>query len=262
MTSTVERNSSLHRKVSFRRSDIAANFPDRRDSSRRKKTLLGKLSSAVQDFVADEEEVKLRLATICIHESVIGTMEKIADSFEIVHAALTNLRSQNAKLNETWNIYVRYQMMKQMIKDVLKLNEESSKILFIPQQDPGEVPLAYAQRLVNVINADKKASLDSSHLDPKKTNELKDKFDGVSIEEINEENNILHSDLFKMAKRYLNLRSLVNGLQQDYTAAKGYPFFPRYNMLRAMINDLMRSPVFIELCAEDMTQNAQTRRTK
>lgn len=34
MCTVMERNTSLIRKVSFRRSDIAANFPDRRDSSR------------------------------------------------------------------------------------------------------------------------------------------------------------------------------------------------------------------------------------
>lgn len=108
-------------------------------------------------------------------------MEKIADSFEIVHSRLTNMRSQNAKLKETWNIYQRYQMMKEMIKNVLKINQESP-VLQIPQQDPGELPLAYAQRLIQVTNSEKKASLDPTKQDTKKTNELKDKFDGKCTE--------------------------------------------------------------------------------
>ena len=67
-----------------------------------------------------------------------------------------------------------------------------------------------------------------------------------------------------MAKRYLNLRSLVNGLQQDYRAAKVYPFFPRYTLLRGMINDLMRSPAFIEvhlitICEENFWDNLRSR---
>ncbi|OQV15350.1 hypothetical protein BV898_10456 [Hypsibius exemplaris] len=251
----MDRTKSLNRKVSFRRSDVGASFPDRRDSSRRKKTLLGKLSSMVQDIVADEEEVKLRLDTIVIHESLIASLEKLAESYELIHNALTNLHQQYSKLLETWNPHQRYSSMKLMIKLVLRINADNSKALLIPSQEPGELPLAYAQRLVPVIIKEKKSSTDSAKEDLKRQQELKDKFDGVDLDQINQENEVLHSDLYQMAKRYTALRKLINTLHHEYNASKSYPFFPRYNLLKRMIMDLKRNPAFIEVCTADINLN-------
>jgi hypothetical protein len=66
--------------------------------------------------------------------------------------------------------------MKFMIKSVLRVNADNSKAILIPSQEPGELPLMYAQRLVPIINKEKKSSIDS--MDVKKQQELKDKFDG------------------------------------------------------------------------------------
>jgi hypothetical protein len=72
-------------------------------------------------------------------------------------------------------------------------------------------------------------------------------FSGVELDLINQENEILHSDLYQMAKRYTALRRLINTLHHEYNSSKSYPFFPRYSLLKSMIMDLKRNPAFIEV---------------
>ena len=115
-----------------------------------------------------------------IHESLIAGLEKLAESYELIHNALINLQQQYGKLLDTWNPHQRYSNMKLMIKRVLSINADNSKALLIPSQEPGELPLAYAQRLVPIIVKEKKSSTDSAKEDLKKQQELKDKFDGTT----------------------------------------------------------------------------------
>ncbi|GAV01054.1 hypothetical protein RvY_11825 [Ramazzottius varieornatus] len=251
----MERARSLRRNVSFRARDVNTAF-ERRDSSRRKKTLMGKLTSMVQDIVADEEEVKIRLDQLIIHEALLAAVEKLAASYETVLSALTHLHAQYGKCTENSNFYQRYASMKIMIKQVLRAINQiggNKTCIRIPAQEPGELPLAYAQRLVPLINQTKKASTESDDEAKRKADkELKDRFDGVTLEEINQENEILHSDLYQMARRYCGLRKLIDMLERDYKGVKHYPFFLRYAMLKGMLMDLKRNPAFIEVCSENI----------
>ena len=70
---------------------------------------------------------------------------------------------------------------------------------------------------------------------------------GVGLDELNQENEMLHSDLYQMARRYCGLRKLVDMLERDYKGVKHYPFFLRYAMLKGMLLDLKRNPAFIEV---------------
>ena len=73
--------------------------------------------------------------------------------------------------------------MKIMIKQVLRAINQvgSSKApIHVPPQEPGELPLAYAQRLVPLINQTKKGSTESDDEAKRKADkELKNRFDGA-----------------------------------------------------------------------------------
>ncbi|KAH6948718.1 hypothetical protein HPB50_026019 [Hyalomma asiaticum] len=76
----------------------------------------------------------------------------------------------------------------------------------------------------------------------------------MTVQEIEEENAQTINDLYRLLKKYSNLRGIVHGLQIAYTDAKVYPFIPRYNMLKDMIKCVLRDPSYMEVCHEDISR--------
>lgn len=71
-----------------------------------------------------------------------------------------------------------------------------------------------------------------------------------STDELRKENVHLQNYLYKLIKKYANLRALVSQLKNEYNDSKGYPIIPRYTMLKRMIKTTLRSPAFVEVAHE------------
>lgn len=77
----------------------------------------------------------------------------------------------------------------------------------------------------------------------------------MSIPEIEEENKQLVNDVYRLLKRYNNLRNTVHELKVSYVATKVYPGPARYFMLKDMVKSVLRHPSYMEVCHEDLIAN-------
>ncbi|GIY81765.1 uncharacterized protein CDAR_512121 [Caerostris darwini] len=75
--------------------------------------------------------------------------------------------------------------------------------------------------------------------------------EAATVQQIEEENTLLINDLYRLLKKYANLRLVVHTLHLSYRSARMYPIFPRYNMLKDMIKDVLRDPSYMEVCHEE-----------
>ena len=73
----------------------------------------------------------------------------------------------------------------------------------------------------------------------------------MSIPEICEENNENTNEMYRLLKKYNNVRNTVRELKVSYMDAKLYPFLPRYIMLKDMVKGVLRDPSYMEVCQED-----------
>lgn len=74
----------------------------------------------------------------------------------------------------------------------------------------------------------------------------------MSITEIAEENNESTNDVYRLLKKYNNIRNTVRELKVSYANAKLYPFLPRYIMLKDMVKSVLRDPSYMEVVQEEI----------
>lgn len=83
----------------------------------------------------------------------------------------------------------------------------------------------------------------------------------LSIPEIVEENNETTNEVYRLLKKYNNIRNTVRELKVSYMDAKLYPFLPRYIMLKDMVKGVLRHPSYMEVCQEDFINQSAANTT-
>lgn len=182
------------------------------------------------------------------------SQQKISESYQTVRSALIQLH-ERYEASKAETVVRRYALFKAMVKDVICLDTQYWVLLDLPKQEKQEQVTSYVLRACATLE---KAS-ESRVQDASKANsraeeearERKQRLDSMSVQEIEEENSQSINDLYRLLKKYSNLRGIVHGLQISYTDAKVYPFIPRYNMLKDMIKCVLRDPCYMEVCHED-----------
>ena len=73
---------------------------------------------------------------------------------------------------------------------------------------------------------------------------------GKSTEELRRECDRLYTELYKLIRKYLGLRKVVQELTESFQDTRFYPIVPRYPLLKTMIKRVLRAPAFAEICHE------------
>ncbi|XP_064457093.1 uncharacterized protein LOC135367928 isoform X2 [Ornithodoros turicata] len=227
-------------------------------TSTKRSNLVGKFTTSVKKFVQDVEFDHTREGAVQTSERVHFAQQKISESYQTVRSALIKLHERYEASKAERNIVRRYALFKAMVKDVICLDTQYWVLLDLPKQEKQEQVTSYVLRACATLE---KAS-DSRAQDASKANsraeeearERKQRLDSMSVQEIEEENSQSINDLYRLLKKYGNLRGIVHGLQISYTDAKVYPFIPRYNMLKDMIKCVLRDPSYMEVCHEDSSR--------
>uniref|UniRef100_A0A914YDW0 Uncharacterized protein n=1 Tax=Panagrolaimus superbus TaxID=310955 RepID=A0A914YDW0_9BILA len=154
--------------------------------------------------------------------------------------------------------------MKHMIHEVILLEKQYWQLVDIPPQELTESSNTYVLKIINLL--DEKggqpppiksggiASLLGATMinvaDRTKDQNLHEQIRTKSTDELRKECDRLYIELYKLIRKYLGLRRVVQDLTESFQDTRFYPIVPRYPLLKTMIKRVLRAPAFAEICHE------------
>jgi len=190
------------------------------------------------------------------------TRAKILEPYRRLKNALKTMQDEYL-LSKDNNFFMRYARMQAMIHEVIRLEKQYWQLVDIPPQEISESPNAYVLKIMNLL--DEKggqqpiktggiASLLGATMlnvaEKTKDQNLYEQIRGKSTEELRKECDRLYSELYKLIRKYLGLRKVVQELTESFQDTRFYPIVPRYPLLKTMIKRVLRAPAFAEICHE------------
>lgn len=222
--------------------------------------LVGKFTQSVRRIVQDVKDEGT--ASGQTKEEVIETNERLRavrvrleDSYDIAKKALVNLMAKYAESKSIRNFITRYGELKNMIKEVIRLETEYWKLVDIPKQEKQETVPAFVLRACALMEKTQKTgegvkTATKLAEEEEKKRERLDRLCDMTTAQIEGENTQMTNDLYRLLKKYTGLRNLIRDLKIEYVDSKVYPIVPRYTMLKDMIKSIMRHPDYMEVCHE------------
>ncbi|XP_030755605.1 uncharacterized protein LOC115881978 [Sitophilus oryzae] len=222
--------------------------------------LVGKFTQSVRRIVQDvKDEGSASGAT---KEDVIETNERLRavrvrmdESYDIAKKALVGLMARYTESKTIHNVFQRYSLLKNMIKDVIRLETQYWTLVDIPKQEKQETVPAFVLRACSIMEKTQKSG-DGVKTSTKLAEEAQEKkerierLENMTSSQIDAENTQMTNDLYRLLKKYSGLRNLIRQLKTEYSNAKYYPMVIRYSMLKDMIKDIMLHPDYMEVCHE------------
>ncbi|XP_015439296.1 PREDICTED: uncharacterized protein LOC107194220 isoform X1 [Dufourea novaeangliae] len=180
---------------------------------------------------------------------------RLEGSYEIAKRALVVLMCKYTDSKQVRNVFQRYNLLKVMIKDVIKLETQYWTLVDIPKQEKQETVPAFVLRACSIMEKSHKSGegvKTTARLAEEVENKREriERLEGMTTAQIEAENTQLTNDLYRLLKRYTGLRNLIRDLKVEYNNSKVYPIFPRYPILKDMIKDIMHNPDYMEVCHE------------
>ncbi|KAL5285058.1 hypothetical protein ACFFRR_007037 [Megaselia abdita] len=227
---------------------------------RKTTNFVGKFTQSVRRIVQDvKDEGALsgasREEVIEINERLRSLRIRLEESYDTAKKSLVILMNKYSDSKSNRNVFSRYQMLKIMIKDVIRLETQYWTLIDIPRQEKQETVPSYVMRACSIMEKTQKSGegvKTSAKLaeEAAEKRERMDRLDGMSTVTIELENTHVTNDLYRLLKKYLGLRQLIRFLKQEYVGSKVYPIVPRYTMLKDMIKRIMHDPDYMEVCHE------------
>ncbi|CAH1989743.1 unnamed protein product [Acanthoscelides obtectus] len=222
--------------------------------------LVGKFTQSVRRIVQDvKDEGTATGATkeevIEINERLRAVRVRMDESYDTAKKALVGLMGKYNQSKTLHNVFQRYNMLKAMIKEVIRLETQYWTLVDIPKQEKQETVPAFVMRACTILEKTQKSG-ESVKTSAKLAEEAQDKrerierLENMTTSQIDAENTQMTNDLYRLLKKYSGLRNLIRQLKTEYTNAKIYPMVVRYSMLKDMIKDIMLHPDYMEVCHE------------
>ncbi|KAF5300071.1 hypothetical protein FQA39_LY11263 [Lamprigera yunnana] len=222
--------------------------------------LVGKFTQSVRRIVQDVKDEGT--ASGLTKEEVLETNERLRavrlrldESYDMAKKALVSLMTKYNDSKSVHNIFQRYNLLKAMIKDVIRLETQYWTLVDIPKQEKQETVLAFVLRACTIMEKAQKSG-EGVKTSAKLAEEMHgrreriERLENMTTSLIEAENTQTTNDLYRLLKKYTGLRNLIRGLKSDYMNSKLYPIVPRYTMLKDMIKDIMLHPDYMEVCHE------------
>ncbi|CAH1989741.1 unnamed protein product [Acanthoscelides obtectus] len=233
---------------------------DKKKSDGGSSNLVGKFTQSVRRIVQDvKDEGTATGATkeevIEINERLRAVRVRMDESYDTAKKALVGLMGKYNQSKTLHNVFQRYNMLKAMIKEVIRLETQYWTLVDIPKQEKQETVPAFVMRACTILEKTQKSG-ESVKTSAKLAEEAQDKrerierLENMTTSQIDAENTQMTNDLYRLLKKYSGLRNLIRQLKTEYTNAKIYPMVVRYSMLKDMIKDIMLHPDYMEVCHE------------
>ncbi|XP_015603858.1 uncharacterized protein LOC107271865 [Cephus cinctus] len=222
--------------------------------------LVGKFTQSVRRIVQDVKDEGTSSGQT--KEEVIETNERLRavrirldGSYDTAKRALVGLMCKYTDSKQVRNVFQRYNILKVMIKDVIKLETQYWILVDIPRQDKHETVPAFVLRACAIMEKTHKSGegvKTSARLAEEAENKREriERLENMITAQIEAENTQMTNDLYRLLKKYSGLRNLIRDLKEEYNSSKVYPMFPRYTILKDMIKDIMHNPDYMEVCHE------------
>ncbi|XP_026826060.1 uncharacterized protein LOC105287192 [Ooceraea biroi] len=222
--------------------------------------LVGKFTQSVRRIVQDVKDEGTSSGQT--KEEVIETNERLRvvrirldGSYDTAKRALVELMCKYTDSKQVRNVFQRYNHLKVMIKDVIKLETQYWTLVDIPRQEKQETVPAFVLRACSIMEKTHKSGegvKTSARLaeEAETKRERIERLESMTTAQIEAENTQMTNDLYRLLKKYTGLRNLIKELKEEYNSSKVYPMFPRYTILKDMIKDIMHNPDYMEVCHE------------
>uniref|UniRef100_A0AC34FGI0 Uncharacterized protein n=1 Tax=Panagrolaimus sp. ES5 TaxID=591445 RepID=A0AC34FGI0_9BILA len=192
------------------------------------------------------------------------TRAKILEPYRRLKNALKNMQDEYLQSKDN-NVFLRYNNMKHMIHEVILLEKQYWQLVDIPPQEVSESPNTYVLKIINLLDekggqppAIKSGGIASllgatmiNVADRTKDQNLHEQIRTKSTDELRKECDRLYTELYKLIRKYLGLRRVVQDLTESFQDTRFYPIVPRYPLLKTMIKRVLRAPAFAEICHEE-----------
>ncbi|XP_018307756.1 uncharacterized protein [Mycetomoellerius zeteki] len=229
--------------------------------------LVGKFTQSVRRIVQDVKDEGTSSFSAAdaggqTKEEVIETNERLRvvrirldGSYDTAKRALVELMCKYTDSKQVRNVFQRYNLLKNMIKDVIKLETQYWTLVDIPRQEKQETVPAFVLRACSIMEKTHKSGegvKTSARLaeEAETKRERIERLENMTTAQIEAENTQMTNDLYRLLKKYTGLRNLIKVLKEEYNGSKLYPMFPRYTILKDMIKDIMHNPDYMEVCHE------------
>ncbi|KAI6175866.1 hypothetical protein M3Y97_00736600 [Aphelenchoides bicaudatus] len=190
------------------------------------------------------------------------TRARILEPYRRLKRAIIKMQDEYLQSKEN-NIFVRYSKMQQSILEVVMLEKQYWTLINVPQQEPSENQMNYVLRVVNlleergpaypVIKTGGIASLLGATLNIAEKTKDQNTYEAIKYkptDQLRRECDVLYNEVYKLIRKYLNLRSVVQELTEKYQSSRFYPIIPRYLFLKNFIKQVLRNPAFSEIAHE------------
>ncbi|XP_073815988.1 uncharacterized protein [Musca autumnalis] len=244
----------------IKRSNTSSSTTKSYDSGSATTNFVGKFTQSVRRIVQDVKDEGApsgmsREEVIETNERLRNLRIRLEESYDTAKQALITLMNKYGDSKSQRNIFQRYPMLKIMIKDVIRLETQYWALIDIPRQEKQETVPTYVMRACSIMEKTQKSGegvKTSAKLaeEAAEKRERLERLENMTTALIEQENNQLINDLYRLLKKYLGLRHLIRVLKEEYGSSKLYPIFPRYTMLKDMIKGIMHDPDYMEVCHE------------
>ncbi|KAI6221838.1 hypothetical protein M3Y99_01530400 [Aphelenchoides fujianensis] len=189
------------------------------------------------------------------------TRARLLEPYRRLKNALKKMQDDYLESKER-NVFVRYGHMQAMVHEVVLLEKQYWSLIDLPAQDISETPNCYVLRIIGMLDERGSmqpiktggiASLLASSIniaEKSKDQNLYETIRSKSTEQLRRECDLLFTELFKLIRKYQNLRVCVQELTVSYQHSRFLPIVPRFVLLKAMIKRVLRAPAFAEICHE------------
>ncbi|XP_026477048.1 uncharacterized protein LOC113383010, partial [Ctenocephalides felis] len=222
--------------------------------------LVGKFTQSVRRIVQDVKDEGT--ASGLSKDEVIDTNERLRavrirleESYDTAKKSLVTLMTKYGDSKSQRNVFHRYNMLKLMIKEVIRLETNYWTLVDIPKQEKQETVPSFVLRACSIMEKTQKSG-EGVKTSTKLAEEAADRRERIerlgdmTTAQIEAENTQMTNDMYRLLKKYSGLRNLIRELKSEYMNSKVYPMFPRYTMLKDMIKDIMHHPDYMEVCHE------------
>nr|CAD2177594.1 unnamed protein product [Meloidogyne enterolobii] len=187
---------------------------------------------------------------------------RLIDSYKLLQYEIKQMKEEYNK-SKKQNLIGRYINMQRMIYNLIQVERQYWQMYDIPTQAISETPFDYVIRISELIDERNiksnstsftknggtiKQLLGASISIAERTKEVSicNLLRAKSLEDLNEIYAQLSIELYKIINKYLGLRLAIHELSKAYKHTRYYPLIPRYNLLKAMIKKILRTPTVLE----------------
>ncbi|XP_031338549.1 uncharacterized protein LOC116167345 isoform X2 [Photinus pyralis] len=185
--------------------------------------LVGKFTQSVRRIVQDVKDEGT--ASGLTKEEVIETNERLRavrirldESYDTAKKALVTLMGKYNDSKSVHNIFQRYNLLKAMIKEVIRLETQYWTLVDIPKQEKQETVPAFVLRACTIMEKAQKSGegvKTSAKLaeEAQGRRERIERLENMTTSQIDTENTQMTNDLYRLLKKYTGLRNLIRELK-------------------------------------------------